>query len=391
MKKAKKIVVSVVAVSALITPMWAHAYYTDLPWLTATQVKNIALWAKDKAEVLMQMAKNQAETLSSFGNTQTVINEGMDSSTSAITATIEKQTAATKELTQAKMNYDAALKTSKAAAEAEDKFGNQAELANMCDTAATGQQAAIASNSAAINGKALSAALTRRKLHSPAPAIVAKQLIDEHNKDYCSDADQAYGRCSTANNIPKTQQNANLNAGSLLTPSNGSTYSKEEAVAAQKFIVMTTDALPVQKLPPALEKTPQGGAYVLAQMVAAAQSSVAAHSLSQIWAENAPDVGLSDVAGGNAGDALSMVGVMKKFVYDRFVEPKWKSDLVGMDTNGLLKEIAVLMAGQNWMDYQAYLQAERMEAVVATQLAIAARDHNEKRLNALRAELARSR
>jgi hypothetical protein len=391
MNKFKKVMVCIVTISALSTPMWAHATISDLPWLTVTQIKNLALWAKDKADMLYQMAKNQAETMSAFGSTQTVINEGMDSSSSTISATIEKQTGAMKELTQAKMNYDATLETSKAAAEAEDKFGNPAELANMCDTAATGQQAAIASNSAAINGKALNAALTRRQLHSPAPAVVTKQLIDEHNNSYCSDDDQAHGRCNTAASIPKTQQNADLNAGSLLTPSNGSTYSNTEREAAQKFIVMASGPVPPENLPPALEKTPQGKAYVLATMVAAAQSSVAKHSLSQIWAENSADPGLSETAEGNPGDALSMVGVMKKFVYDRFVEPKWKADLVGMDTNGLLKEIAVLMAGQNWMDYQAYRQAERMEAVVATQLAIAARDHNEKRLIGLRSQLSRSR
>jgi hypothetical protein len=127
---------------------------------------------------------------------------------------------------------------------------------------------------------------------------------------------------------------------------------------------------------------------MLATMVAAAQNSVAYNSLSQIWSSHSADAGLSAMTGESPGDALSMVGVMKKFVYSRFVEPKWKSDLAGMDTNGLLKEIAVLMAGQNWMDYQSYLQAERVEAVVATQLAIAARDHNEKRLTELRSKLA---
>jgi hypothetical protein len=204
-----------------------------------------------------------------------------------------------------------------------------------------------------------------------------------HNNHYCSDEDVRRKRCTAAQLVPIEQQNADLNAGSLLTPANGSTYSEKEGMAAKDFVTMVTNPVPKEMLQVSLEKGPGGAAYVFESMAAAARMSVANYSLLKIWAENSPDDSLSAAGGATPGDAISMVGVMKSFVYDRFAKPDWNKSLSTMDTNGLLKEVAMLMAGQNWMDYRAYLQAERMEAVAATQLAIITRDSNEKRLNAM--------
>lgn len=386
MKKTNKLIIALTCAGVLSVPLKASAF-SDMWFLGPTQTANLAQWAADHAQMLQQMAVDKLEMLKQFATTQLSMEAGMDSSSSEISATVEKQTGAMKELTQARLNYDAAVETSRASAEAEDKYGSQVEMESMCDVAGTGQAAAIAANSANINGKALSVAYTRRDLYIASAEVAKQNIIKDHEK-YCSAVDDQRGRCTREPGADITQENADLNAGSLLAPANGSTYSDDESAAAQDFIRMVVNPIPPELLPRGLEKEPKGKEYILATMIAAAQNSVAYNSLSQIWSSHAADAGLSAATGESPGEALSMIGVMKKFVYSRFVEPKWKADLAGMDTNGLLKEVAILMAGQNWMDYQGYLQAERIEAVVATQLAIAARDHNEKRLTQLRAKIA---
>jgi hypothetical protein len=386
MKRLNKMTVALATAGIFSMPVNAYAF-SDMWFLGPTQLANAAQWAADHLETIKQMAADKLEMLQQFASTQLSMEAGMDTSSAEISATVEKQTGAMKELTQAQLNYDAAMETAKATADAEDKYGNETEIVSMCDVAETSKTAAIAANSANINGKAMSAAYTRRDLYVQSVEAAKQSVIKDHEK-YCSTLDESRGRCSKPAGITETQENADLNAGSLLAPANGSTYSDTESAAAQDFIRMVVNPIPPELLPKGVEQQPQGKAYMLATMVAAAQNSVAYNSLSQIWSSHSADAGLSAMTGESPGDALSMVGVMKKFVYSRFVEPKWKSDLAGMDTNGLLKEIAVLMAGQNWMDYQSYLQAERVEAVVATQLAIAARDHNEKRLTELRSKLA---
>jgi hypothetical protein len=386
MKKTTKLFAALMLSGSLIAPLNAYAW-SDMWYIGPTQASNVLLWAKDKAEMLYQMAANQFETLAAIAQQELSVTLGMLNSSSAISATIEKQTGAMNELTQAKLNYDASAITARGAAEAEDRYGNQDEIANMCDAAGTGKNAASSSSNSNINGKALSASLTRRDMYTANTGVVMKDLLDNH-KNYCSDEDAKQGRCKDV--VPRVEQNADLNAGSLLSPANGSTYSDKEAVAAKDFIIMATNPLPKGMIQQSFEKTPQGLAYILATMVTAAQNSVAHHSLTQIMSANAADVGLSAATSDTPGDALSMVGVMKKFVFDRFADPAWKTKMVGMDTNGLLKEVAILLAGQNWMDYQAYLQAERMEAVIATQLAISAREHNKTLLDAARSNVSSS-
>ena len=91
-------------------------------------------------------------------------------------------------------------------------------------------------------------------------------------------------------------------------------------------------------------------------------------------------------------DGLSMVGWMKKFVTDRFGNQTWQEKINNANSSEvLLREIAMMQAGKNWMDFQAYEQAERMEAVMATTLAITARMYNEPRLAQLQASVTSAR
>lgn len=68
--------------------------------------------------------------------------------------------------------------------------------------------------------------------------------------------------------------------------------------------------------------------------------------------------------------ALSPLQAMKLFVENRFVDQSWYLTLSQYNTNGLLRELNKMMAFKSWMDYQSYVQQERVEQNLATQVAI---------------------
>ncbi len=68
--------------------------------------------------------------------------------------------------------------------------------------------------------------------------------------------------------------------------------------------------------------------------------------------------------------ALSPLQAMKLFVENRFVDQSWYLTLSQYNTNGLLRELNKMMAFKSWMDYQSYVQQERVEQNMATQVAI---------------------
>jgi hypothetical protein len=164
MKRLNKMTVALATAGIFSMPVNAYAF-SDMWFLGPTQLANAAQWAADHLETIKQMAADKLEMLQQFASTQLSMEAGMDTSSAEISATVEKQTGAMKELTQAQLNYDAAMETAKATADAEDKYGNETEIVSMCDVAETSKTAAIAANSANINGKAMSAAYTRRDLY----------------------------------------------------------------------------------------------------------------------------------------------------------------------------------------------------------------------------------
>ena len=112
-------------------------------------------------------------------------------------------------------------------------------------------------------------------------------------------------------------------------------------------------------------------------MTSQAQMSMANYSLAQILASKMP-------MGTTPDKAISTVGLMKKFVEERFGNPDYAKGISAMDSPGLLKEINSQMAVRNWINYQSYLQNERVEASLATQLAVAVKDKADQELSAAR-------
>lgn len=318
--------------------------------------------------------------------TRSVLVQESRDSTNSIVAAIEKSTGATKELTQAGLNYDAAIIAQQTSAEAYDNFlSDQAFIndpnvgANSCATIATTEAAASAATSSRLTGKAMTAARLRRDLYTSNSVGAVREATETYNTNFCSEEDVRRGRCSTA--AAPHMQAASLNAGSLLVPNGGETYSAEEELAAREYIRMVTNAVPVQSLPIAMEKSEAGKRFILEQRAGAAINSMAMNSLDQIYAARAAE----DLTHPSyEGAKLSLISLMKKFVEERFSDKEYQMKVEGMNEKGLLHQIATSMAFKNWMSYHAYLQGERTEGLLATTLALQARMRNDQVLEQYR-------
>lgn len=368
MKKFKKLTIAAAVSIAMLAPGSAFAFF-DYAHEGSVQMSRV--------EILQAISESTETILERIMEAEEAIIEAIKNEQGSLTAEGEKQNGAQKELTQGKLNYQANAAASEAAAKAMDTFGDDASTESMCSTLDSSNQAGAAAGGAKREAKVMAAGLGNRRLYTASAGEKQKEVIETHNDLYCSQADADRKRCSAVSD--KVMQDADVNAGTLLAPANDSTYSEQEAKAAKDFVTMVTNPVPHEMLPAAFEKTAAGKSYVLAQRIAQAQMSVADFSLSSI--QTSHEVSTEGEAGG-----LSMIGWLSKSIRERFANPEWNQTMASAsDPAVILRDIAIQMSQKNYLDFLAYQQSERMEAVLATQLAIAAREHNDKTLNALRA------
>lgn len=326
-----------------------------------------------------------SEVNQNIDGTRETLTKKIDTATNAIVAAIEKQTAAESQLQQGDLNYTAATNVFKAKADAQDMFTQPAadlmnpnDSANACATMATATAATAAGNNASMTARALSAVQTRKNLYTANSGGVLQQELKIYNTTFCSDQADKRGTCKK---VTDSMQDADQNAGSLLAPVAGRTYSKNEALAAQQFIANVMGPIPQEVLPIVMERTPTGQRFVVEQRAMESVRSMASFSLSAIFSNNSAD---DPSAGASSASKVSLVGLMKKYVEDRFGSPVYRDSLATLNEIGLLRQIAENAAFQNWMDYQQYLQGERTEGLLATTLALNARERTERVLPALR-------
>lgn len=360
-KRRKKAAIGVALVLASIVPLRAFAW-GDAWWLIPTQASNLALWAANKVENMAEMAASLTERLDSVNLMESSSLTALDGQAGEVGATLEKQTGAAGELSQAELNYRATTETSRALAEAQDKFEGAEDQGGMCEVAGQGERIGEVAAGSHLTGKAIATSLVNRDLSTPNAEGLRRNMQERHASAYCSDQDSLRGRCDP---VDPTVQSDDLQAATLLAPSNGDTYNPQEAQGARDFIRMVAPPPSSSMLAPGLEKGKVGQDYLLTSRSGAARMSVSYNSLSQILAERLPDPDRESSDGG-----LSLLGLMRKAVYDKFVDPGWKTSLARMDANATLREIAVIMASKNFNTYQHYRQNERVEALLATRLSV---------------------
>lgn len=335
-----------------------------------------------KVATLAQMAASQASTLAGIAASTLKTITGQSGVTASVVASREKELAAEKELAQAELNYDAATEAQKRFAEAQDNFtAPSAQAFRVCQLMKAGDAAKTAGESSRTVAKALNYASGRRQMYTENSSVRAKEVLDNYRANYCSDADEERGRCTAVSD--KRMQNAAVSADSLMSPTAGETFTAKEARAAVDFIEMVTNPVPQELMPKGLDnKSAAAERFNLAQMSGQAQMSVANLSLMQILSSKTP-------AGSGPDTAISVVGLMKKFAEEKFGNKTYVEGLSQMDNPGLLKEINGQMAVRNWINYHGYLQNERVETILATQLAVAVKDNSEREIAAARAMVTR--
>lgn len=322
--------------------------------------------------IMDRISEAQNTITSRISAAETSIVHSIQAVGAQISVMISQQTAALKELVQGQMNYQAQLRAKKAAANAQlDYSGPQAIPPQVCTTLELGEQTGAASTAAHFTGKAVTAAEVERNMYVKNAHDAYMQIYENHMESYCSSVDQARGRCKKA--APAALQNADIMASTLLSPNAGQTYSSAEYRAAEAFIGNTTNPFPSPMLQQRYERTKHGRDYILAQMTESAQLSVAQTAMSQILADHAP----TNADPSNPAHKISVIGLMKQFTDDRFVSPKWKEQLQQKSQPGVLREIAYMMAFHNWMDYRSYVQRERIEALLATNLSLNVKHYDE--------------
>lgn len=337
-----------------------------------------------------EIQQNINQSTNSINNnidgTRETLSKKIDTATNAIVAVIEKQSAAEQQLTQADLNYKAATISSRVGADAMDMFTQPAadlmnpnDSANACATMATAAAATTAASNAALHARSLAAASTRKALYTTNSSADLRKEVQIYAENFCSD--KAFERGACSKKADADMQDADSNAGSLLAPVAGRTYSVTEAKAASQYVSNVIGPIQQESLPIVMEKTPAGQRFLVEQRSMASVQSMAAFSLHQIFSNNSAE---DNSPGAAAGDKISLVGLMKKFVDDRFGSPTYRSSTATLNEVGLLRQIAENMAFQNWMDYYSYLQGERTEGLLATTLALSARERTERALVAAR-------
>lgn len=246
---------------------------------------------------------------------------------------------------------------------------------------------AEASNAVAGTVQTLNRDFSALTLHTPNTAAAVNKIFSDHANRFCSAEDAKLGRCRSA--APVDLQNADVRVDNLLRPDRN-VLTADQYDAAVKFMRNAVNPIPTQQIPAGWEKTEQGKAFVAAQLVEQARSSVASNSFAQMIAMRQVQPGLGSSAGLNVSD-VSMLQLVKSQVDGRFLSKDWYAMIAGFGDVNLLREQNKMQALDLWLALQQYQQGERIEALLATDLAASIKRDSEERLAKARLAAARSK
>lgn len=308
------------------------------------------------------------------------INSTIEDGFSQLYSEIGKQTARQKVFNEGQIAVQSQLYMEKARADAEYKFALSPRI---CYETAGGTAAGVAAGETKQNLADLNKNAAKRALFTPNTTAAVSKIYDTHADKYCSAQDAQLGRCTAAD---ASMQNADVRADLML---NASSYNAAQLEAAQVFVTNLSNPIPSQNIPKGWEKTPEGKLFIAGQYVEQARNSVATNSLNQSIAMRTPVAGLGTAAMMNKAD-VSEMEIMESQVKGRFEAPGWYKMLVGFSLENLMRELNKMKALELWMNYKSFQQMERIETILATQLAMDVKRDSEARLIAARQAAASS-
>lgn len=254
----------------------------------------------------------------------------------------------------------------------------------MCYDTAIGNASGVAAGETREGADALNRESAERILHTPNTTAAISRIYRDHMSKYCSAADEKAGRCSA---VDPAMQNADVRADAFMGKTS---LNPREADAAKAFISNVVSPIPTQNIPAGWEKTPQGKAFVAGQMMEQAGASVAANTFNTALAERTPVEGLGSAAMLNRAD-VSERDIMEATVRGRHGSVAWRKAIAGMSATNLLRELNQQFAFGLYMDYKELSALERIETILATDLAITVRQDSEQRLARAREAAAKAR
>lgn len=305
----------------------------------------------------------------------TRINTTIETGFGKLFAEIEKQTAAMRTFAQGNTAVQAQLHIEKARADAQTRYEPSPR---QCYEASSGAGAGVASAGMERTLRTLNSDSANRTLFTPNTSAVIGKIYDDHVDKYCSQQDADLGRC--ARPVDPAMQNADVRADVTL---NTSSYTPGQIAAAQAFVNNVVNPMPTQNIPQKWETTSQGKAFVAGQYIEQARASVAANSLNAAVAARTPIAGLGSAAMLNKAD-VSELELMESQVRGRFESPVWYKMIAGFSMENLFREVNKMQALRLRMDLDNYKQNERIETLLATQLAIAVELDSDTRMRGAR-------
>ena len=363
----KSTAIGLVAFSLALAPPPAMA----LQSLISIALSTLAKYLQDVQETIARNAAIIQSTISQM--------YGKQSSIESLLAVGDKTSASKKELTQAKINYQAAQESNIRYTTAVDTFTSQSsQTPNVCAIMGSTRVGIEMSDDSDASGKALTRVVTRNRLTYDNAQKSADMALANYRSNYCSTEDVKRGFCDSP--APANMQGAALNASTLLSPESGETYTAQEAKAAQDFVQMAVNPVPVQMLPKALENSVGGERFQLAAMNKQAQLSSALASFSHIFSNRS-------AKGTGAKEGVSVVGLMKGIVGENFGNSNTAAKIAGTNEKAMYELLNLHLADMNWMDYQTYRQGEHIELAVAVQLASQVKEQGDRQIGALRSML----
>ncbi|MDQ1090600.1 hypothetical protein QE400_000013 [Xanthomonas sacchari] len=294
---------------------------------------------------------------------------------------LAKQTAAQRTFEQGAIAAQTQMYMEERRADATEKY---ALSPRACYETAGGVASTVAAGETREAVNDLNRLMTERTLNTPSTAAAIGRIYKDHVDKYCSARDAQLGRCSA---VAPELQNADVRADALL---GSSSLTQEQSEAAKALVTNIVNPIPTQSIPTKWENTDQGRAFVAGQFLEQARTSVAANSLNQAVAARTRIPGLGTAAMLNRAD-VSEREMMEAQVRGRFESPDWYKMLAGMSNENLLRELNKQTAFGLWMDYREFSQMERIEALLATDLAVTVKQDSEKRLQQARAAAAKAR
>ena len=168
-------------------------------------------------------------------------------------------------------------------------------------------------------------------------------------------------------------------------------FNPDRVLDARRFIDNLVDPYPLDDLPKDLQGTPQGMAFWMRKKVYEGRLSVARHALNHalalrvpsaalrgwlewVWRESKADEHLAALQA-QLPEQISYAELLKTEVDRRYASPSWYAGIAGNPEAAVLRELAYMAALQLNLTYLRFRQGERLELLLAEQVATGADAH----------------